>query len=95
MRKLGLAGALSCAVVALGVIVPGHAVRADEPATITASWKQMKATPAVLTSQGRRSVDAPDTPAHATRASEQRDDSVPGNIPWIMRGTLGMSDTRH
>ena len=96
MRKLGLAGALSCAALAaLCFIVSGDAVRADEPAAFSSSWKQPKATPAVLTSHGGRSADASDTPARATRASEQRDDGAPGSTPWIMRGTLGMSDARH
>ncbi len=90
MRKLGLACALSCAAFA-ALVLPLNSVRADEPATFT-SWKQMKATQAVLTSQGGRNTD---TPARPTRASEQRDGAVPENIPWIMRGTLGMSDTRH
>jgi hypothetical protein len=94
MRKLGLACALSCASFA-ALVVPLDAVWADEPATITSSWKQIKATPAVLTAQRAGSVEASDLAARATRASEQREEAATGNIPWTMRGTLGMFGTRH
>jgi hypothetical protein len=93
MRKLGSVGALVCAIVAVGPVIGGDPVRADEPANLS-STRLLRAMPVVMTSRSGRIAATPDMP-RATRASERRDDSTAGAAPWLIRGTLGMSDPLH
>lgn len=94
MRKLGSTGALLCAAIAIYPVLRGDPVRADEPAEMVSSWRQPRATPAVLTSRGGAGMESSDTPARTTRGSEPREEVVPADKLWIIRGTLGAPSHR-